>query len=228
VILTPERGKEAATSNVVGEIPGVSKKDEIVLLGAHLDSWDLGRGAIDDAAGCGIVLEATRLVGEHAKADGKPGPARTIRVVFFAAEENSGAGGKAYAAQHAAETGKMLLAMEADLGTDRVESVRFMGTADKAYDDISTLIFPLGITRGTGDGHPGSDVTPLVEAGAPTIDLRQNASRYFDLHHSADDTEDKLDARAMAQAATAFADVAYRVSEMEGDLGRAPPQKTSP
>jgi hypothetical protein len=71
-------------------------------------------------------------------------------------------------------------------------------------------------------------VTPLVNAGVPTVDLRQDASRYFDLHHSADDTEDKLDARAMAQAATAFSEVAYRVSELEGDIGRAPPQKPGP
>ncbi len=228
IILTPERAKDAATSNVVGEIPGTTRKDEIVLLGAHLDSWDLGRGAVDDAAGCGIVLEAARLVGEHARADGKAGPARTIRVVFFAAEENSGAGGKAYAAAHAAEVAKHVVAIEADFGTDKVLAVRFMGPDIPAYDQIASALLPLEIPRAEGEAHPGSDVSPLVSLGVPTIDLRQDGSHYFDLHHSANDTEDKLDAKGMAQAATALAEVAYHVSELQGDLGRAPPQKEKP
>ncbi|MEO7112597.1 MAG: M28 family peptidase, partial [Polyangiaceae bacterium] len=228
VILTPERQKDAPTSNVVGEIPGTTRKDEVVLMGAHLDSWDLGRGAIDDAAGCGIVLEAARLVGERAHAEGKAGPARTIRVVFFAAEENSGAGGKAYASAHASEIGKHVLAMEADFGTDRVLAVRFMGPNIPAYDSIASALSSLQIPRADGEAHPGSDITPLVNSGVPTIDLRQDGSRYFDLHHSANDTEDKLDAKGMAQTATAFAEVAYRISEMSGDIGRAPPQKEKP
>jgi hypothetical protein len=228
IILTPERSKDAPTSNVVGEIPGTIRKEEVVLMGAHLDSWDLGRGAIDDAAGCGIVQEAARLVGERAHAEGKAGPARTIRVVFFAAEENSGAGGRAYAAAHASEIGKHVLAMEADFGTDKVLAVRFMGPNIPAYDEITNALSPLQIPRVDGEAHPGSDVTPLVNSGVPTIDLRQDGSHYFDIHHSANDTEDKLDARGMAQAATAFAEVAYRVSEMSGDLGRAPPQKEKP
>jgi Zn-dependent M28 family amino/carboxypeptidase len=228
IVLTPSREKDAATANIVGEIPGTTRKDEVVLLGAHLDSWDLGRGAIDDAAGCGIVLEAARLVGEHARADGKSGPARTIRVVFFAAEENSGAGGKAYASAHAAEIAKHVVAIEADFGTDKVLAVRFMGPSLPVYDQLASTLLPLGISRAEGEGHPGSDVTPLVELGVPTVDLRQDGTRYFDLHHSANDTEDKLDAKGMAQTATALADVAYQVSEMQGDLGRAPPQKEKP
>ena len=222
VVLTPERGKDAQSANIVGEIPGILHPEEIVLLGAHLDSWDLARGAIDDAAGCGIVLEAARLTRERAKSEGRTGPARTLRVVLFAAEENSGAGGKAYAAAHAAEIGKHVFAIEADLGTDRVLSVRFMGTPNPAFDAIAHSLEPLQISRQSTEAHPGSDVTPLVTAGVPTIDLRQDASRYFDLHHSANDTEDRLDAKAMAQVATAYAEVTSAVSEMPGTLPRAP------
>lgn len=228
IILTPERAKDAATANIVGEIPGTTRKDEIILLGAHLDSWDLGRGAIDDAAGCGIVLEAARLVGERLHAEGKAGPSRTIRVVFFAAEENSGAGGKAYALAHASEVAKHVVAIEADFGTDKVLAVRFMGPSIPAHDQIASALLPLGIPRAEGEAHPGSDVSPMVDLGVPTVDLRQDGSHYFDLHHSANDTEDKLDAKGMAQTATALAEVVYHVSEMQGDLGRAPPQKEKP
>ncbi|MEO8874914.1 MAG: M28 family peptidase [Polyangiaceae bacterium] len=228
VVLTPEHLKDAQSANVVGEIPGISKKDEVILLGAHLDSWDLARGAIDDAAGCGIVLEGARLAAEHAKADGRAGPARTIRVVLFAAEENSGAGGKAYATAHAAEIDKHMLAIEADLGTDRVLTVRFTGAANSPFDEVARALEPLGIARKAGEAHPGSDVTPLVNAGVPTVDLRQDASRYFDLHHSVNDTEDRLDAQAMAQVSTAYAEVAYRVSELPGGLARPPVQPTPP
>jgi len=221
LVLGPERGKDAPSANVVGEIAGTTKKDEVVLLGAHLDSWDLGRGAIDDAAGCGIVLEATRLVATRA-------PHRTVRVVLFAAEENSIAGAKAYFAAHAADAARFVLAMEADSGTDRARSVRFLGDPSRVNDfhAIARSLLPLGITEKEGDDvHAGTDVSPLVAAGIPTIEVRQDASRYFDIHHSANDTSDKLDAAALAQVASAFAEIASHVADMDGDLGRVPEAK---
>ena len=121
LVLTPTRGPDAQSANVVGDVPGDTHSDEIVLLGAHLDSWDLARGAIDDGAGDAIVLESAKLVAEHGT------PHRTVRVVLFAAEENSGAGAKAYAATHANEVGKHVLALEADSGTDAVISSRYFG-----------------------------------------------------------------------------------------------------
>jgi len=221
LVLGPERAEDAQSANVVGEIVGTTKKDEIVLLGAHLDSWDLGRGAIDDAAGCGIVLEAARLVGARA-------PHRTVRVVLFAAEENSTAGAKAYFAAHGADASRFVLAMEADSGTDRARFVRFLGDPSRVDDfhAIARALAPLGITEKEGDDvHAGTDVSPLVGAGVPTIEVRQDASHYFDIHHSAIDTSDKLDAAALAQVASAFAEIASRVADMDGDLGRVPESK---
>ncbi len=221
LVLTPERSKDAQSANVVGEIVGTTKKDEVVLLGAHLDSWDLARGAIDDGAGCGIVLQAAHLLGEHAH------PSRTIRVVLFAAEENSAAGAKAYLAAHEAEVSRIVLAMEADSGTERVRFVRYLGDPAKvdAFDAIARALHTLGIARGDGDAHAGTDISPLVTAGVPMIEARQDASQYFDTHHSANDTAERLDADGLAQVSATFAEVAYRVSELEGDLGRVPESK---
>ena len=220
LVLGPERDKDAPSANVVGEVAGTTKKDEVVLLGAHLDSWDLGRGAIDDAAGCGIVLSAARLVAERA-------PKRTVRVVLFAAEENSIAGAKAYLAAHAADAAHIVLAMEADSGTDRARLARFLGDPAHApeFGEIARALAPLGITRDDADARPGADVSPLVAAGVPTIEVRQDVSRYFDFHHTANDTADKLDAAGLAQVSTAFAEIAFRVAQLEGDLGRVPESK---
>jgi carboxypeptidase Q len=230
LVLLPERGKDAQSANVVGEVMGTTKKDEVVLLGAHLDSWDLGRGAIDDGAGCGIVLEAARLIAEHARAAGRAGPARTVRVVLFAAEENSVAGAKAYATAHAADVAKIVLAMEADSGTDRARLVKLLGdpAAAGAFRDIAHALEPLGIVRDDGDARPGTDISPLVNAGVPSIEVRQDASRYFDVHHTANDTSDKLDAASLSQVAAAFAEIAFRVADGDGDLGRVPESKRKP
>jgi Zn-dependent M28 family amino/carboxypeptidase len=230
LVLLPERGKDAQSANVVGEVMGTTKKDEVVLLGAHLDSWDLGRGAIDDGAGCGIVLEAARLIAEHARAAGRAGPARTVRVVLFAAEENSVAGAKAYATAHAADVAKIVLAMEADSGTDRARLVKLLGdpAAAGAFRDIAHALEPLGIVRDDGDARPGTDISPLVNAGVPSIEVRQDASRYFDVHHTANDTSDKLDAASLSQVAAAFAEIAFRVADGDGDLGRMPESKRKP
>ncbi len=221
LVLLPERGADATSANVVGEVVGTSKKDEIVLLGAHLDSWDLARGAIDDGAGCGIVLEAARLIAARTH------PARTVRVVLFAAEENSVAGAKAYFAAHSADAARFVLAMEADSGTDRAHRVKFLGDPAKvdAFRRIAHALEPLAIAPDDGDARPGTDVSPFVSAGVPTIEVRQDASRYFDVHHSANDTAERLDAAALAQVSGAFAEIAFRVADLDGDLGRVPESK---
>jgi Zn-dependent M28 family amino/carboxypeptidase len=94
-----------------------------------------------------------------------------------------------------------------------------------AFDEIAHALVPLGITRGDGNARAGTDVSPFVEAGVPTIEVRQDASHYFDIHHTANDTADKLDAAALAQVAAAFAEVASRVADLDGDLGRVPESK---
>ena len=221
IVLTPTRAPDAQSANVVGDVPGDTHPDEIVLLGAHLDSWDLARGAIDDGTGDAIVLEAAKLIAEHER------PHRTVRVVLFAAEENSGAGGKAYAAAHASEIGRHVLALEADTGTARVISSRFFGDPSRkgVYDAVTKILEPLHVSPREGDGHPGSDVSPLVRAGVPTIELRQDMSHYFDVHHGANDTESEIDLEGIRQAAAAYAQVASWVAGSAVDLGRAPAMK---
>ncbi|MEO8797509.1 MAG: M28 family peptidase [Polyangiaceae bacterium] len=223
VLLTPSRGPDAKSANVIGDIVGKTRPEEIVLMGAHLDSWDLGRGAIDDGAGDAIVLEAARLAAENANKSGKL-LSRTVRVVLFAAEESSGAGGKAYFAAHP-DSAKHVLALEADTGTDRVLSTRYGGDPAKkaAYNEMVKALAPLGIEPIDGAAHPGSDVTPLVKAGIPTIELRQDMSRYFDVHHSANDVEAEIHPAGIEQAASAFAEVVTYAATMKGDFGRGPP-----
>ena len=221
LVLTPSRGPDAQSANVVGDVPGDTHPDEIVLLGAHLDSWDLARGALDDGAGCGIVLGAAKIIAEHGE------PHRTVRVVLFAAEENSGAGGKAYLASHAATIDKHVLALEADTGAANVISSRFFGDPSRraVYDVLTVMLKPLHVEAREGDGHPGSDITPLVKAGVPTIELRQDMSHYFDIHHGANDTQNEIDLEGMRQSTAAFVDAAW-IAASGGDFGRAPPLKS--
>jgi hypothetical protein len=208
--------------NVVGEIPGSEHPDEVVLLGAHLDSWDLGTGAIDDGAGVGIVAEAARAIAALPRA-----PRRTIRVVLFADEESGGSGGKAYAAAHRPELDRHVAALEMDLGTDRVYRIAASGgpEADGVVRDLAGVLRPIGVAERGDEASGGSDVGGLRAFGVPLIDLNQDASRYFDFHHSADDTFDKIDAANLAQATAATAAVAWLVADEPGTLGRIAPEK---
>jgi hypothetical protein len=217
LVMTSKRMPDAPSANVVGELRGTGKPDEIVLLAAHLDSWDTGRGAIDDGAGCGVVLDAVRLLASER-------PQRTIRVVLFAAEENSLAGGKEYARAHAGELEGIVLALEVDGGTDRVQAVRFLGDPVKAsmLRAITAPLASLGLAFSEDRGHSGADISPLVAQGVPAIDLRQDTSRYFDIHHTAGDTSDKLDAEGLAQVTAVVAHVALHAADATTSFGRVP------
>jgi hypothetical protein len=210
---------DAESANVVGEVTGREKPHEIVLLGAHLDSWDMGTGAVDDGAGVAIVLEAARLL------QALPQKARrTVRVVLFANEEHGLEGAREYARVHAAEASAHVVATEADFGADGVYAVRWLGdpSTRERFVDLARLLAPLGIERQDDKGSPGADVSPLQGLGVPILDLRQDVTRYFDLHHSANDTVDKIDPGILAQAAAAYATAAWAAAEMDGDFGRIP------
>lgn len=212
----------AESANVIGEIPGREKPEEIVLLGAHLDSWDLGTGAIDDGAGCAIMIEAARRIGEL-----KVHPRRTIRVVLFANEEFGLSGGRAYAEAHAAELPHHVMAGESDLGSGRVYELgtRAGATARPGIEEILAVLKPLGVADGGEGGEGGSDLIPLGPARVPIMSLAQDATRYFDLHHTANDTPDKIDPKDLDQNVAAWAALAYVAAEREGDFGRAPEPK---
>jgi len=220
--LTSHYLPDADGANVIGEIRGREKPDEIVLLGCHLDSWHLGTGAIDDGAGCAIMIEAARRIGAL-----KEKPRRTIRVVLYANEEFGLNGAIAYAKEHAAELPKHILAGESDLGSGRVFSVssRVAPETLPALAEIVKLLAPLGITQGDNAASGGSDLIPLAPARVPVLSLEQDASTYFDWHHSANDTLDKIDPKDLDQNVAAWAAAAWTAAEMKGDFGRAPEAK---
>jgi len=206
LLLTPTVQANASSWNVVGEIKGKERPDEIVLIGGHLDSWDLGTGATDDGAGVAIVFGAARLIA------GLPNrPGRTIRVVLFGAEEMNFSGA-AYAQAHEAEAGKIVVAGEADFGARNVYSVQLPGGA--ASSDfgrmLDRIITPLGANL---DRRPalggGDDIRELQKAGVPVVSLRQDGSDYFDTHHTADDTLDKIDPKQLDQAVAVWSAFTY-------------------
>ncbi|MFZ5443144.1 MAG: M28 family peptidase [Myxococcota bacterium] len=212
----------AQSANVVGEIPGRERPEELILLGAHLDSWDLGTGALDDGAGVGLVLD----VGAAMKALPRP-PKRTVRVVLFANEENGLAGAKAYGEAHAAELERHVLALEADSGCDRALAVRLLGSdaGKQALQTWASWLRPLSVVVHADDAEGGADTSVLRAAGVPQLDVRQDASRYFDIHHTANDTPDKLDRDAHTQVARTMATVVWLAAEQGVDFGRVPQDK---
>jgi hypothetical protein len=209
----------AWSANVIGEIPGRSRPNEIVLLAAHLDSWDPGQGAIDDGAGVAIVTEAARMI---SKLD-RP-PARTIRVVLFANEEFGLSGAKEYARLAGDEISRHVLALEADLGAGpvwRLQS-RVAEAALPAISEMLRALAPLKIEAGDNMAQSGSDIHPLNDAGVPILDLSLDATNYFDVHHTVNDTLAKIDPKVLDQAAAAYAVAAYLAATKEGDFGRVP------
>jgi hypothetical protein len=205
------------SANVIGDIPGAGKPEEVVLLGAHLDSWDLGTGALDDGAGCAIVIETARRIGEL-----KTRPRRTIRVVLFANEEFGLSGAVAYAKEHAAELPHHVLALESDLGSGRVWRLESRVAVESMgwIRDLNRLVFPIGAASGTNLGQGGADLGPMQRAGVPILSLEQDATTYFDFHHTANDTLDKANARDLDYNVAAWAAIAYTAAEIPGDFGR--------
>lgn len=196
--LTPRFVGEQTSGNVIAEVPGSDPAAGIVVVAGHLDSWDLGTGAIDDAAGIAITAAAAKRI----MAAGQP--RRTIRVLWAGAEEVGIYGGKAYFAAHGKE--KHALAMESDFGADRIWRIDFKLPTEAAplAEQIASAVMPLGITQGKQDASGGADIEALVKAGVSVIDLQQDGTRYFDLHHTPDDTLDKIDPKQLAQNVAAW------------------------
>jgi len=223
LLLTPTVRESAPSWNVVGEIKGGERPDEIVLIGGHLDSWDLGTGATDDGAGVAIVFGAARLIAglpQH--------PSRTIRVVLFGAEEMNFSGA-AYAQAHQGETGKIVVAGEADFGARNVYSVQLPAgaAASEFAQTLDRIIAPLGANL---DRRPalggGDDIRELQKGGVPVVSLRQDGLDYFDTHHTADDTLDKIDPKQLGQAVAVWTAFTYLAAASEVDFrGLAPPAK---
>jgi carboxypeptidase Q len=208
---------DAASSNVVAELRGRARPEEVVLLGAHLDSWDLAVGAQDDGAGVALVLETARLLAGLAER-----PRRTVRFVLFMNEENGLRGAKAHASAHASELPQYVAALEVDAGAGRP-----LGIAIKAGAGSEALVerwLPPLARVGAGvllkEDAGGADLTPLAPSRVPLVSVLQESTHYFDIHHSAADTLDKVDPVAFSQTSAAVAWVVYALAESDEVLSR--------
>jgi hypothetical protein len=215
--LPPER-----SANVVGEIPGSDLASEVVLLGAHLDSWDPGVGAIDDGAGVAIMMGVAKLIKDL---DVKP--RRTIRVVLFANEEYGGSGSQAYVAAHEADIERHVLGFEADFGAGPVWRLasRVNPAQLPVVDQIHRALAPLKLVRGNNESSGGADLDALSKRGMPTIEPSLDGTHYFDVHHTANDTMAQVDPQALRQSVAAFAVSVWLGAQYSGTWERVPESK---
>jgi carboxypeptidase Q len=212
--LTPQNLGQQKSGNVVAEVTGSHPSLPPILIACHLDSWDLGTGAIDDASGCGIITAAANNIRIH----GTP-PKRTIRLLWAGAEEVGIWGGKDYAEKHGVEP--HALAMESDFGADRVWAVDFNlpERAKDLQDRITHRLALLGIVPRKDKAGGGADIGPIIaKQGLGVIDLQQDGTRYFDIHHNATDTIERIDKEQLRQNVVAWTTVLEIVANYEGEL----------
>lgn len=211
---------ETTSQNVIGEIRGATRPDEVIVLGSHMDSWDLGTGAFDDAAGGGITLATAKIIAEAGR------PARTIRVVLFGAEEVAQPsedyvkGGDVYVRNIGNAVEKHIIAGESDLGADNIYALGLPpGTQNSDFAQKALAVLaPLGIEPGNPERFGGVDIAPLAQSGVPVFGLKQDATRYFDYHHSADDTFDKIDLKQMQQNVAAWVALVKLIADSDVDF----------
>lgn len=212
LVLTPRLLPDVASSNVIAEIRGSERPDEIVLIGGHLDSWDLGTGAIDDGSGVVMVMETLRAMKELGIQ-----PKRTIRGVLFMNEENGLRGGRKYLENSAKreEVQKHIAVIESDAGS--APPVGFISTLEgKNLERIQTrmkVLNRIAPMRFDSSKHTGADTSPMTDAGVPGFGLVPDPRHYFDFHHTPADTLDKVDPKALAQDTAALAGLAYVIAE---------------
>lgn len=217
--LTPTVVGPRTSGNVVAEVPGSDPKAGIVLIGGHLDSWDLGTGAIDDGTGIAITTAAAKLI-----MDAPGRPRRTIRVVWFGDEETGGFGGAAYAKAHAGE--RHASASESDFGADRVwrMNTNLPDGAAAVGDRLAAALAPIGVVRGREKAGDGTDVEPTLATGVAAIDLNQSGLRYFDWHHTPEDTLDRVDPEQLRQNVAAWTAMLAIVANAPEDIGPVAPR----
>jgi carboxypeptidase Q len=210
---------DAPSRNAVAEVVGRERPDEVVVLGGHIDSWDVGQGAMDDGGGAVAAWEAVRLMKQLGLR-----PRRTVRVVLWTNEENGGKGSLAYRDAHADQLTKHVLAMESDNGVFAPKGFRFSG-GDAAFaktQEIARLLRPIGADKVSREkDSPEADIEPLVERGVPGMGLDVDSSRYFWFHHSEGDMLDKLDPAEMGRCVAVLAVMAYVAADAPDGLARA-------
>ncbi|EIL90044.1 aminopeptidase [Rhodanobacter fulvus Jip2] len=211
---------EYTGANVIGEITGGKHPEQVVAIGGHLDSWDLGTGAIDDGAGVAIAMAAGKLIGDLPQR-----PDRTIRVIAFANEEMGLWGSRAYADKHAAEVSQFQLGTDSDFGAGPIwrMSASVKPDARAAMAQIAKVLAPLGVAYDAKrPGGGGSDLSQMHAKGMAALSLTQDGTKYFDWHHTANDTLDKVDPQELAQNVAVYAAFSYMAAQADGDFGSAP------
>jgi carboxypeptidase Q len=210
-------GPAFESTNVVGEIRGRERPDEIIVVGAHLDSNDLGPGALDNAAGCGAVMETARAIKSLGLA-----PRRTIRFVLFTGEEEGMLGSNAYVARHRDEMGKTIAALIMDVGAGRPLGWFSMGRTD-LDDQIRELMSPFadyGVSAIEHSAFAATDNAAFMAEGVPNLILLQDESLYFTVHHSVADTFDKADPRDYATCVSTVAATTFMIADRAAPIGR--------
>jgi len=216
--LTPQRLADTTGYNVVADLKGSEHPEQIVVVSGHLDSWDLGRGAIDDGAGVVISMATAELLQRlHFR------PLRTLRIVAWMDEENGGGGHEAYAKAHEGEIASHVAAIESDAGAGHPlgYAMKLSPAAIASLQPLLDILRPVGATIFRSVSHsPGSDIDPLVEAGVPGIGITEDGRKYFDYHHTAADTLDKVDPQDLRENAAAMAVMGYALAAMPDALPR--------
>ncbi len=216
--LTPQTLPDTTSYNVIDELKGSEKSEEVVTVGGHLDSWDLGTGALDDAAGVAVSMQVGYLIKQM-----KLKPKRTIRVVAFMNEENGGAGGRGYFDEVKTDTGKQFAAIESDLGASHPLGFYFSGKAEALpyFAPISRILLSQGANQvQLQPGGVGADIGPLTQGGVPSFAPWFNQQTYFNYHHTAADTFDKINPKEIAEVGSVMVVLAYGLANLEQPLPR--------
>ena len=217
LVLTPQTLPEVESYNVIGDIKGSEHPEQVVIVSGHLDSWDLGTGAIDDGAGVAVSMEAANLIQKlHLK------PKRTVRVIAWMNEENGLMGSKTYARDHEKDFGNHFAVMETDGGAGHP-----LGLNIKGKREVKTMLTPVAaILQESGAGmltmveHCGADIEPMEDAGVPAFSPIQDSRFYFNYHHTSADTLDKIVPKELAENSAVVAVAAYALANMEKPLPR--------
>jgi Zn-dependent M28 family amino/carboxypeptidase len=215
----------ARSANIIADIRGAERPEEIVILAAHLDSWDLGTGANDNATGVAVLLEVARFIAMLPQK-----PSRTIRVVLYANEEAGLDGSRTYTAAALEADERHVVGLEADAGSGRIYALN-SGVGEQALPLVEAMrevLAPLGIEGGDNTAMGGADLSTLRATGMPVLSLQHDMSRYFDWHHTANDTLDKVDAEALRQAVAAYAAVTWIAANVAQDFGVFPARDPPP
>jgi Zn-dependent M28 family amino/carboxypeptidase len=217
LVLTPQTLPDATNHNVIADLKGSEKPDEVVIISGHLDSWDLGTGALDDATGVAVAMQVPFLMKQLGIT-----PKRTIRVIAYANEENGLRGGTGYLAAEKANIAKQFAAIESDLGASHPIGINFAGNAEIAgfLNPISQVLRVQGAALTQQQGGVGADIGPLTQAGVPSFAPWFNTQTYFNYHHTAADTLDKVNPKELQELGALMAVLAYGLANLEQPLPR--------